>query len=184
MVRGKSHPPFIFLEDLQMGAVNPLNINPSKYRGCKADQYLQGAQCQNMERDLSSPRRWEPWASNIPLLLKLETDSSFHLLTDPPKTFEESLFFSSLSRSHVFFWEESLVSCCQLGAGLCEGDEHGALAPSTGGPKICKWKESRFPSGPFSTSWLKSCSCLNKTLTQVCATRTQDGRIEDYLIKD
>jgi len=33
MVHGKSHPPFIFLEDLQMGAVNPLNINPSLNTG-------------------------------------------------------------------------------------------------------------------------------------------------------
>ena len=50
MVHGKSHPPFIVLEDLQMGAVNPLNINPSLNTGVVKQTVPAGAQCQNMER--------------------------------------------------------------------------------------------------------------------------------------
>lgn len=53
----------------------PLNIDYkalSKYRGQRNWPSRKGVQLTNTERSYV-PLRWEPWASNIALLLKLET---------------------------------------------------------------------------------------------------------------
>lgn len=100
----------------------------SKYRGC-----LQELSARTW-RDLSSRCRWEPWASNIPPLLKLGTDSSFHLLTDPPKTFEESLVFRSEWIPRVLL-RRILGSLPSAGSGPLWGS-HTRCSGA-----ICRWPE-------------------------------------------
>ena len=69
---------FIFLKRVSKWswAVNPLNVNPSlNTRVSGAGPYM-GELNAGTWRGLSSPWQWELWASNIPLLLTLETDYS------------------------------------------------------------------------------------------------------------